>query len=161
MSYALYDQHVLIKTAREGSNLISRQTTLQAAGTAMTSMATRPVNFSSSNSLLIFSVIRQGATGNNSGRPVLYQRYSIGNTTIAASLLTTQGAGSFGPAPDYYATNPDTDTRLQITNLPANITLPNNGFVYLTEIYNRHNLITPFQNFGFALPTMLSASAYF
>jgi hypothetical protein len=160
VSYALYDQHILTKLAREGSNLISRDTTLDAAATAMSQIASNPVNFSTANSRLIFSVIRQGMAGSNAGRPILYQRHQIGGLS-ASSLLQTRGAGTFGGAPNYLANNPDNDTNLQITNLPANITLPNNGFIFLTEVHNQHNLITPFDNFGFRLPTTLSASAYF
>jgi hypothetical protein len=160
VSYALYDQHIIAKLSREGSNLISRDVTLLDAATAMTSMASPPVNFTGANSRLIFSVIRQGTSGGNAGQPVLYQTYQIGGLG-APSILTTRGTGSFGGAPTYLANNPDNDTNLQITNLPANITLPANGMIFLTEVYSRHNLITPFENFGFRLPTTLSATAYF
>ena len=43
VSYALLDQHVVTKLTREGSNLISRDTSLQDAATAMRSMSSRPV----------------------------------------------------------------------------------------------------------------------
>ena len=42
VGYALLDQHVVTKLTREGSNLISRDVTLQDAATAMQSMTTRP-----------------------------------------------------------------------------------------------------------------------
>lgn len=161
LSYALYDQHVIVKLAREGSNLISRQTTLYDAATAMTTMATTPVSFSGSNSLLIFSVIHMSTTGNNSGKPVLFQRYSIGNSSLASSILTTKGTGTFGSSPDYYASNPDSDTNLQITNLSSNVVMSSDGYLYLTEVYSKHSLITPFQNFGITLPSVLGAQAYF
>ena len=45
-AYALLDQHVVTKLAREGSNLISRDTSLQQAANVLTSMQTQPVNFS-------------------------------------------------------------------------------------------------------------------
>ena len=160
VSFALYDQHILTKLSREGSNLISRDTTLQDAANAMNLIASNPVNFSTGNSRLIFSVIRQGISGSNAGRPILYQRHQIGSLSVS-SILATRGAGTFGGAPNYLAINADNDTNLQIINLPANITLPNNGFIFLTEVHNQHNLITPFENFGFRLPTTLSASAYF
>ena len=42
---ALIDQHIVTKTAREGSNLISRETRLTDAGTAHANMSSNPVNF--------------------------------------------------------------------------------------------------------------------
>ena len=43
----------------------------------------------------------------------------------------------------YLAANPDSSTALQITNLPDSIINVNGGFLYVTEIFTRHNLITP------------------
>ena len=59
--YALLDEHVVTRLSREGSNLISRDTSLLDAGTAVTSMSSPPVNFAS-GSKLIFSVVRKVAT---------------------------------------------------------------------------------------------------
>jgi len=161
LSYALLDQHVVTKLTREGSNLISRNTSLQSAATVLTSMSTRPVNFSGGSSKLIFSVIRRidttGAT--NFGRDVLYQRYEYGGA-LGNSQLTTAGSGSFGGAPEYQANNPDTDTSLRVTNLPANF-LVNGGMMYITEIYTTHALITPFNRFGITVPSTLYSIAYF
>ena len=61
VGYALLDQHVVTRLTREGSNLISRDTSLADAATAMKTMSSRPVNFAN-GSRLIFSVLRQGAT---------------------------------------------------------------------------------------------------
>jgi hypothetical protein len=168
VSYALYDQHLLIKYAREGSNLISRGTKIgdfngaPGAATAMISMASPPVDFNSANSTMIFSVIQVGATSgtSNYGKPILYQRYKIG-TLNKGSVLNTLG-GSFGGPPDYYAINPDNDTNLRITNLAAlNIDMTNNPIIFVTEVYSNHNLITPFNNFGFSFPSVLYANAIF
>jgi hypothetical protein len=161
LSYALLDQHVVTKLTREGSNLISRDTSLQDAATALRSMAVRPVDFNGANSKLIFSVIhRVDTTGaSNFGRDVLYQRYEYGGLS-SSSMLTTRGAGSFGGAPEYQANNPNSDTSLQITNLPANF-LVNGGMMYVTEIYTKHTLITPFNRFGIAVPSTLYSIAYF
>ena len=119
VSYALLDEQVVTRLSREGSNLISRDTTLQDAATAMKNMSTRPVNFTSS-STVIFSVIKNVATtgASNFGKNVLYRRYQYGNLP-ATSTLATAGAGSFGGAPEYQAANSDSDTSLQVTNLPA------------------------------------------
>lgn len=160
LSYALLDEHVVTKLTREGSNLISRDTSLQDAATAMRSMSTRPVNFDTS-SKVIFSVVRRVATtgASNFNRDVLYQRYEYGALS-ATSQLTTRGTGSFGPAPDYQAANSDNDTSLQLTNLPSNL-LITGGMLYVTEIYTTHTLITPFDRFGISVPSTLYSIAYF
>jgi Flp pilus assembly protein TadG len=159
--YAMLDQHVVTKLAREGSNLISRDTALQDAATAMRSMATRPVDFNG-QSRLIFSVIRRGATTGTSNydKDILYQRFAIGNLA-AASRLHTKGAGSFTGAPDYTAVNADTNTNLQLTNLPPNVVIPVGGMLYVTEVYTKHSPITPLDRFGVALPDVLYSIAYF
>ena len=161
VGYALLDAHVVTKLTREGSNLISRDTTLQDAASAMRSMSSRPVNFSDGSSKLIFSVIKRGATTGtgNYNKDILYQRYEVGSLS-AQSALTTRGTGSFGTAPEYQAANADTDTNLQLTNLPANMMVAG-GMVYVTEIYTRHVLITPLDRFGITVPQVLYSIAYF
>jgi len=162
MGYALYDQHVIVKLTREGSNLISRGTTLQDAGTAMNSMTSAPVDFSGSNSKLIFSVLKRVSTttAGNYNQVILYQRTQLGSFS-AQSVLTTQGAGSFGGAPDYIANNSDNDTNLRVTNVPASLVLNLGQMAYVTEIYSHHNLITPFDRIGMSVPTTLYSIAYF
>ena len=162
MSWALLDQHVVTKLTREGSNLISRDTSLQDAALAMRTVATRPVDFSGSNSTLIFSVILRVATtgASNYNTNILYQRYQYGGLS-GSSQLATRGAGSFGGAPEYQATNSDNDTSLQLTNLPAGINNTLGGMLYVTEIYTRHTLITPFNSFGITVPNTLYSIAYF
>jgi hypothetical protein len=161
LSWALLDQHVVTKLTREGSNLISRSTSLQDAALAMRTMSTRPVDFSGTNSTLIFSVVLRVATtgASNYDRDILYQRYQYGGLS-ASSTLTTRGAGSFGGGPEYQATNPDNDTSLQITNLPAGLNVTG-GMLYITEIYTTHTLLTPFNRFGISVPSTLYSIAYF
>jgi len=161
LSWALLDQHVVTKLSREGSNLISRSTSLQDASVVLRNMSTRPVDFASGNSKLILSVVRRVDTtgASNFGKDILYQRYEYGGA-LGSSLLTTRGSGSFGGAPEYQANNADTDTSLQITNLPANF-LINGGMMYVTEIYTTHTLITPFNGFGISVPSTLYSIAYF
>lgn len=160
--YLLLDQHVVTKLAREGSNLISRDTSLQDAATAMRTMSTRPVNLNS-GSKLIFSVIKKGATAGtaNFDKEILYQRYEFGNLAGATSAVKTKGNGSFRGAPDYEAVNSDTDANLQITKLPVTLALVRGGMIYVTEIYTKHPLITPVDRFGFRLPGTLYSVAYF
>jgi hypothetical protein len=161
LSYALLDQHVVTKLTREGSNLISRDTDLGDAALAMRTMATRPVDFTNGTSKLIFSVIRNiDVTGTtNYDKPILYQRYEYG-TYSGTSTLTTLGSGSFGGGPEYQAVNPNSDANLQITNLPAGI-ITTGGMLYVTEIYTRHTLITPFNRLGITVPGTLYSIAYF
>ena len=159
--WALLDAHIVTRLAREGSNLISRDTSLQDASSAMVGMATRPVDFNA-GSKVILSVIRNVGTigAANYNRPVLYQRFEYGSFP-ASSKLTISGSGSFGPAPEYTALNSDNNTGLRVTNLPPAVGATLGGMVYVTEIYSPHSLITPFNNFGFAIPQSLYSIAYF
>lgn len=160
VGYLLLDQHVVTKLTREGSNMISRNTSLQDAANAMKGMSTRPVDFTN-GSKLIFSVIKNvGTTGTtNYNKVVLYERYEIG-TLSKQSALTTRGAATFGVAPDYTAANSDNDTNLQITNLPPNL-VATGGMLYVTEIYTTHARITPVDKFGLSVPQTLYSIAYF
>ena len=162
VGYALLDQHVVTKLTREGSNLISRDVTIDDAANALTKMASRPVNFSSS-ARLIFSVLRKGATTSttNYNQVILYQRYATGALAGVSSRLTTRGTGSFHGPPNYDAYNSDTDANLQLSPLPANLLLPTGGLLYVTEIYSSHPLITPLDRFGVTVPGTLYSIAYF
>jgi hypothetical protein len=168
-SYAVLDQHVVTKLTREGSNLISRDTSLADAVTAMKNMSNRPVNFDNGSSKIIFSVIKRVATvgASNYNRDVIFQRYEYG--TLAKSSALQFSGGSFGAAPNYEANNSDGDTGLQVTNLPPNLTTLG-GLLYVTEIYTRHTLITPLQPVtnllcgncgGISMPNTLYSIAYF
>jgi Flp pilus assembly protein TadG len=161
VSYALIDQHVVTKLTREGSNLISRDLTLQDAAQVLKSMSARPVNFDS-NSRVIFSVIRKGQTTGtaNYGVDILYQRYEYG-ALAATSALQTRGAGNFANPPEYTATNADSNTGLQLVNLPAGLVVGNGSMIYVTEVFTKHQLITPFDRFGVKVPDTLYSIAYF
>ena len=63
--------------------------------------------------------------------------------SFAATSRLTTGTAAYGGPPDYLATNPDTNTGLQVTNFSDSIINVNGGFLYVTEIFTRHNLITP------------------
>jgi Flp pilus assembly protein TadG len=161
--YALLDQHVVTKLTREGSNLISRDTSIDDAITAMRSMATRPVDFTT-RSRVIFSVLKKGATTGtaNYDQVILYQRAEYGSLSSGiASGLRMSGSGTFGAGPDYVAANSDTNTGLQIANLPSYLDVTRGGLVYVTEIFTTHNLITPLDRFGVTVPNTLYSIAYF
>jgi hypothetical protein len=161
--YVLLDEHVVTKLSREGSNMISRDTPLVQARIALDSMSTRPVDFAS-GSKLIFSVIRKGATTGtaNYNQHILYQRYEYGDGTLPASALQMQGSGSF-PSPDYVALNSDTNVGLRMVpaTLPPGLDLPLGGMIYVTEIYSRHQLLTPLDRLGITVPDTLYSIAYF
>jgi Flp pilus assembly pilin Flp len=159
-SYALFDQHVVTRLSREGSNLISRDTALGDAAVVLRNMASRPVDFNS-NSKVIFSVILNidTTTATNYNRPILYQRYSYGSGPGTSRL--SSGGGSYGAGPEYTAVNPNSDTALRVTNLPSNVVVPLGGMVYVTEVFTQHQLITPFDRFGVTIPNALYSIAYF
>ena len=43
----------------------------------------------------------------------------------------------------------------------ANVSTFFSGMLYVTEIYTRHTLITPFNSFGITVPNTLYSIAYF
>jgi hypothetical protein len=161
IAWALLDQQIVTKVTREGSNLISRDASLQDAATAMGKMSTKPVNFQTS-SKLIFSVIKRGATVGtaNYDKLILYQRYEFGNGT-GSSKLSTLGGASFSGPPDYLAPNSDSNPNLRVTNIPNDLVQVLGGMAYVTEVYSTHRLITPLDNFGLSVPTRLYSIAYF
>jgi hypothetical protein len=160
ISFGMLDQHIVTKLAREGSNLISRNTTLQDAAAALQAMSARPVNFNT-QSRVIFSVLKKGATTGtaNFNQVFLYQRLEFGALS-ASSKLNTSG-GSFGGPPDYTANNSDSSTGLQVTNLSDDFINARGGMIYVTEIYTRHQLLTPLASWGLNVPTILYSIAYF
>ena len=160
VGYALLDQHVVTKLTREGSNLISRDASLQDAATAHAEHEQPPREFRHALAADLLGDQEGSTVGTaNYNRDILYQRYAYGSLS-ASSTLTTAGSGSFGPAPDYQATNSDTNTSLQVTNLPANLLVPG-GMLYITEIFTTHDLITPFNRLGVIVPNRLYSIAYF
>ena len=159
VGYAVLDQHVVSKLSREGSNLISRDTSLADAAAAMRSMSSRPVNFNDGSSKVIFSVVKKVATttATNYNKAVLYQRFEFGS--YAGTSKLNNSGGAFGAAPEYQAVNSDGDSRLVVTNVPS--TMVPGDMLYITEIYSKHPLITPFANLGVQMPSTLYSIAYF
>jgi hypothetical protein len=160
ISYMLLDQHVVTKLTREGSNLISRNTSLGDAAAAMKAMSSPPVDLDG-QARLIFSVVRNVPTvgAANYNNPILAARYQYGSLS-ASSTIQTAGPASFGPGPDYLASNPDNNTNLRVTNLPANL-VSLGATLYITELYTHHPTLTPLGNFGIPVPETLYSIAYF
>lgn len=160
VGYALYEDHLIIKLAREGSNLISRQSTLQEAEAALLAATSAPISFNS-NGKLILSVVRLGTGGANQGKPIISQRRVVGSLTANSVLGNPPPAAYSGP-PDYNAINADNNTSVRVSGpLPNGLTLTAGQSVYVSEVYTRHHFLTPFDRFGFRLPSNLYASAYF
>ena len=161
VSYAVLHQHVVSRITREGANLISRDVSLLDATTALKTMSTTPVDFTN-GSELILSVLKKGSVVGtaNYDKVVLYQRYAVG-TLGTASTLATAGPGSFGGAPDFKASNSDTDANLRITNLPANVDITLGGLLYVAEVFTNHVALTPLNKFGVTVPPTLRSIAYF
>jgi Flp pilus assembly protein TadG len=158
---AIRNQYTVTRLSREGSNLISRDTSLQTAETIMTSISATPVDFNN-GSTMILSVLKRGSTvgSNNYNQVILYQRHQVGNYS-ATSKLATVGGGSFGGAPDYIAANSDTDTNLRVTNVPTGYVSVIGELGYVTEIYSTNTLMTPLAKFGITVPQVLYSVAYF
>jgi hypothetical protein len=161
VGHMLFEQHVVTRLTREGSNLISRDVSLQDTITALKTMSTPPVDLDN-GSRVILSVVKRGATvgSANYDRLILYQRCEYGSMA-AQSALQTAGTGSFGGPPDYIAANSDTDTRLRVTNVPDSLVTVKGGMVYITELYSTHTTITPVFRFGVIVPGTLYSIAYF
>jgi hypothetical protein len=161
LGVAIQHQHSVSTLSREGSNLISRDTTLEDAGDTLKAISNGSVDFDS-NSRVIFSVLKRGGTVNTSnyGKLILYERYEYGGYS-AASKLRTIGTPSFGSSPTFAAPDSDNDTSLQLTNAPAGLATVNGGLVYVTEVFSRHTLITPLNRFGVNVPQTLYSVAYF
>jgi Flp pilus assembly protein TadG len=157
-SNALLSQHVITKVAREGSNMISRETRLTDAGAALVNMSSTPGTFNTTTKV-IFSVLLRSQTGSNNGSLVLYQRHQVGNLALPGSRLN--GSGAFPAATDYTAANPNNDAGLRVTNAPAGIGAVPGGMIYVTEVYTTYTPLTPLANFGITTPPVLYSIAYF
>lgn len=172
-SYALFDQHVVVKLAREGSNLISRNTTLTDAGEAMKQMGTAPVNISttSTTSRLVFSVIQTKSTTPNKYYPVLYKKYAIGSSSWSSAYSTTGTCSFTGTDYENSITDGclifngsykyDSSSGQYIAVLPDGVELQAGNQIFVTEVYNRHISISPTGYFGVNVPSTLYGRAIF
>jgi len=161
LGYALLDQHVVTKISREGSNLISRDASIDFAFQALQSMRTGNIDFTST-SKVIFTIVKQPTSGSNAGVNVVSARYTGGASVGGGSAITCSACtGNLGSSPDYSAPDPDNTSSLRVTGgVPANSIGPG-GYLYITEIFTSHPLITPFNRLGISVPTSLYSIAYF
>ena len=113
--YALYEDHIIITLAREGSNLISRQSTIQEAETALLAATRPPISFNQ-NGKIIFSVVKLGTGGANLNQPIISQRRVVGMLT-GNSVLGNPPTASYNGAPNYSAVNADNDSTIRVRGL--------------------------------------------
>lgn len=153
--YALFQVQLVTSMAREGSNLIARQVTINDAEAALQTMSGL-VRFDA-NSTLILSVVRLGVGGANNNVPIIVQRHSVG-AFAASSVLGDPPQSAYQGSPDYNAYDLDNDGSIRVSGvLPNGFTLTPGESVYVTEVFTQRTSIVPFM----PLPAMLHASAYF
>ena len=153
--YALFQVQLVTSMAREGSNLIARQVTINDTEAALQTMSGL-VSFDA-NSTLILSVVRLGVGGANNNVPIIVQRHSVG-AFAASSVLGDAPQSAYQGSPDYNAYDPDNDGSIRVSGvLPNGFTLTPGESVYVTEVFTQRTSIVPFM----PLPAMLHASAYF
>lgn len=165
VAYALYVDHLIAKLAREGSNLISRQTYVQDAETAILAGATAPLSLNTASGKLIFSAVTIGSSGANNGQIIIIKRRTVGSLSGKSAVdgSTSPPTSSYNGAPDYTAIDSNNDTAIRsAATLPNGLVLAAGQVLYVTEIFTSRGDITPFSRFyKWALPTSLYAAAYF
>src|SRR3989442_4217193 len=103
VGYLIYQQYGAMNLAREGANLISRQSSLDVAEAAIRSAQADP-NFDA-DTRLVLSVVQLGAGGPNHDKPVIIQRHVAG-TLSGVSVLGDPPSSSYGRGPSYTANDP-------------------------------------------------------
>jgi len=155
--YLIYQQYGAMNCAREGANLILRQSSLDIAESAIRAAQADP-RFDADTRLLL-SVVQLGSGGPNAGKPIITQRHAAGMPT-GASLLGDPPSSSYGPGPTYTANDPGHDTSLQAKSpLPNGLQVNAGQSVYVAEIWVKRRDIMPLA--GVRLPDTLYSIAYF
>ena len=155
--YLIYQQYGAMNLAREGANLILRQSSLDIAESAIRAAQADP-RFDADTRLLL-SVVQLGSAGPNAGKPIITQRHAAGMPT-GASLLGDPPSSSYGPGPTYTANDPGHDTSIQAKSpLPNGLQVNAGQSVYVAEIWVKRRDIMPLA--GVRLPDTLYSIAYF
>src|SRR5205809_620960 len=135
VSYLVYQQYGAMNLAREGANLILRESSLDVAESAIRAARADP-NFDA-NTRLVLSVVQLGSAGANNSKPIITQRHAAGMPT-GASVLGDPPSSSYGAGPTYTAMNQGIDTSIQATRpLPNGLHLEDGQSVYVAEIWVR------------------------
>ncbi len=156
--YALFQAVVIRSLAREGSNVVSRNHTIDEAETAISAAATTGPVHIDANTKVFLSVVTLGTSGGNNGQPIIVQRHAMGSLGGVTSQLGNPPQASYGGSPDYKANNPGNDTSIRISGpLPNGFSLAAGETIYVTEVFTRRTSIAPYV----PLPATLSTGAYF
>ena len=155
VSYLIYQQYVALNLAREGANLILRQSTFDDAAAAM---AQADPQFDA-NTRLILSVVELGPSGGpNAAKAIITQRHAWG-MPVGASVLGDPPSGSYLDGDtNYVAKDPARDTNIQAT-LRNGLQINQGQAVYVAEIYRKRRDIVPLA--GVELPDSLYSVTYF
>jgi len=155
VSYLIYQQYVALNLAREGANLILRQSTFDDAAAAM---AQTDPQFDA-NTRLILSVVELGLPGGpNADKAIITQRHAWG-MPVGASALGDPPSGSYYKGDkDYVAKDPARDTSIQAT-LRNGLQINKGQLVFVAEIYRKRRDIVPLA--GTQLPDSLYSVTYF
>jgi hypothetical protein len=160
--WVLFQSNAIRGYAREASNLISRNRSLEDAEKAIVaaSNAGGPVKIGAdeSDSRMILSVVTLGTSGANQNEAIVVQRHSIGNLT-ANSVLGEQSQGAYGPPPGYDAESRNNPSIRVSGPLPNGYVLTPGQSLFVTEIFTRRGTIADFAPLVF--PDILYASAFF
>src|SRR5436189_1476834 len=103
VGYLIYQQYGAMNLAREGANLISRQSSLDVAESAIRAAQADPR--CDADTRLVLSGGQLGAGGPNANKPVYTQRHAAGMPT-ARACSGIPPSSSYRPGPTYTATNP-------------------------------------------------------
>ena len=147
-SRAIWQLQVLTSLSREGSNLASRNTSLQVTANALISDGSI-LNLSTNGKVIITSVENQANNQNAQPKFVMTGQYSAGNLSVQSNLGTYDSKKGSGA---------------NKVSLPSTTTTipPPGGTVYVTEIYSSYSPITPLGAFvKIAVPSTLYDIAYF
>jgi len=155
VSYLIYQQYVALNLAREGANLILRQSTFDDAAAAM---AQADPQFDA-NTRLILSVVELGPSGEpNAAKAIIPQRHAWG-MPVGASALGDPPPGSYYKGDkDYVAKDPARDTSIRAT-LRNGLQINQGQSVHVAEIYRKRRDIVPLA--GVELPDSLYSVTYF
>jgi TadE-like protein len=159
VSYLIYQQYVAVNLAREGANLILRDTTNRSFDDTFSALRSAVADRQFAETRLILSVVQLGTDpGPNEGNPIIMNRHAWGMSTGASVLGDPPSDACYDAAADknYAAKDPKTDRSIQ-AKLPNGLQLVANQSVYVAEIYRRRHDIVPFTG----VPDSLYAVAFF
>ncbi len=163
VSYLSYQQYVALNLAREGANLILRDTSTRSFDATFSAIRSAVADPQFADTRLILSVVQLGTDpGPNEGNPIIMNRHAWGMSTGASVLGDPPSDSYYDPAVDaaadknYAAKDPKNDQRIQ-AKLPNGLQLVASQSVYVAEIYRKRRDIMPLAG----VPDSLYSVAFF